>query len=215
MSSKRTQVARILREALSAEMDEFMDQHGFRRRVNSLKYSRRLPAVDQVLDFAFDLSPRYEPDAVAHLLPDMTVSMHEVNRIATDMAGSHAPLPPDMTGTIWQQIHSAAPKAQTGNARWFIYNPDSAFDCVIAIRSFVERWVIPVFDEYSSVESLVAVYENNDPRIVRQRHTYLYIAAAYLLMGQRNKAREVLEAKLGQRRPRKEFAKAFEYVGIA
>ena len=48
--------------------------------------------------------------------------------------------------------------------------------------------------------------------MIKQHHWYIFIAAAYLVIGKPNKAMEVLEAKLGSTGLRKDFAVVFDSV---
>jgi hypothetical protein len=96
--------------------------------------------------------------------------------------------------------------------RWYTSGRESVLECVKSIRSSLETWVLPFLDEYTTVSSLTTAYEKHDERFEWQRHSYVYVAAAYLLVGQAEKAMQVLEDHFGKPGPRRKYAKAFEYV---
>ncbi len=60
--------------------------------------------------------------------------------------------------------------------------------------------------------ALTEGFERQDECLPHDRRFVLFIAAAYTLLGQPVKAMEVLETKLGKAGPRRQYAKAFEYV---
>jgi hypothetical protein len=59
---------------------------------------------------------------------------------------------------------------------------------------------------------LANYFETRDERIPAQRHFYIYLAAAFILLEQPTNAMKVLETKFGKPGARREYAKAFEYV---
>lgn len=111
---------------------------------------------------------------------------------------------------ISQPIDFAIPKEE--HTSWYTYGSDTFPECVRSIRSSVVRWIVPFLDHYQSFKSLTFAYENNEERILKQRHFYIRVAAAYLLLRQPQSAIKTLEDKLGQAGPKRDYAKAFEYV---
>ena len=112
--------------------------------------------------------------------------------------------------TFRQPLDCTAPK--TEHIYWYIYDNEPKFECISSIRLFMAAWVIPFLDEYRDVHSFVRGYEKQDERLCHHRTIYIYVSAAYLLLGQPARAMEVLEKRFGKAGPRRQYAKAFEYV---
>jgi hypothetical protein len=113
--------------------------------------------------------------------------------------------------TLWQPLDFVVPK--NAHVYWFTYGQEDDYVlCVRSIKGYIEKWIIPLLDVYSNVESLANYFETKDERIHPQRHFYIYVAAVFILLNQPMKAMEVLETKFGKPGARREYAKAFEYV---
>ena len=96
---------------------------------------------------------------------------------------------------------------------WFTYGREDDYVlCVRSIQGYIEKWIMPFLDDYASVNSLANYFEIKDERIPAQRHFYIYVAAAFILLQQPAKSMQVLESKFGKAGPRRDYAKAFKYV---
>ncbi len=74
----------------------------------------------------------------------------------------------------------------------------------------IEQWLSKLLEEFESPEDLIAIYEKSDDRVLMQRHSYIYVAAAYMLKGMKDKAREVMVENLGSPGLRKIYAPVYE-----
>jgi hypothetical protein len=213
MTTRRI-VTKMLTDGSPAELDPLLAAEGFRRTPNSLKYQRRLGDGTQHFDLVFDARPRYEPRALAHLLPQVRFVFPELNRRVLDMMGEMPTLEGANGVTFSQQLQNAAPRhVRTGDAtRWFIFDSVSARACVVSLREFVQQWTIPFLNTYSTVAALTEGYEQQDERLPHDRRFWLFIAAAYTLLEQPSKAMQVLESRFGKAGSRQEYANAFEHV---
>ena len=211
MIKVRKEATAVLTGALSERLDDFLATEGFRRRKNSLKYSRSVLRAKQYIELAFQFRPTYEPDAVAHILPVLTVKIPEVNAIAIEMVAGDSWLlanAPELT--IRQPIDMAAPKEH--HTRWFFSDENSGRDAVCAIREFIACWGLPFLNDFTSPESITTALENDDSRLLKQQHWYIYAAAAYLAEGKRDAARDLLSAKFDSPGLKEKFHRAFEIV---
>lgn len=89
-----------------------------------------------------------------------------------------------------QPITFAAPKEN--HEYWYATGLEEIVAVCERIREFVFQWVLPFVDRARSPADLVRLYEENDSRMMKQLHTHVYIVAAYRLLGEEEKAREVV-----------------------
>lgn len=193
---------------LAEKLDHFLKDEGFMRRKRSNVYTRRIPEGKQTIEVAYDVSPRYASEAAAHVLPKLGVLLARVNEIAVQMASDTRTLG-GAEATLFQPIDMVAPKSE--NPRWLPASRDDFLEVGDEIRSFLARWVVPFLNEYRSAEALVRGYEQNDWRLLLVQPWYIYVAAAYVVLNAPEKARDVVETKLGAPGSRKRFAPVFAY----
>jgi hypothetical protein len=210
MMHTKTELVEALCEALSAETDPMLAGYGFARKKNSVEYQRPCEDGEQFLRMHCEFKPSYNPTADGRIYPYLRVVFPALNRLALEMVGHVALLIGDPSVTFSQPIDLAIPKRYHG--RWYTIGRDSVLECVRSIKSSLERWVLRFLDEYRTVCSLTAAYEKHDERLEWQRHFYIYVAAAYVEMGQVMQAMQVLEERFGKAGLRRKYAKAFEYV---
>jgi len=204
-------VHETLCRVLATELDPYLKLHGFKRGDNSLDYIRGCEGGEQLLQMHFTFRPTLDSRADLHLHPTLRLQFPEVNRIASEMVGGQLGAIGTTDITFAQPLEFAVPKACRVN--WLTYGQED--DYVLSVRSiqgYIEKWIIPFLDEYTSINSLANYFETKDERIPAQRHFYVFVAAAYILLSQPAKAMEVLESKFGKAGPRRDYAKAFEYV---
>ena len=211
MTEPKTSVHDILCRVLAAELDPYLSAKGFARDSDSLQYIRSCEAGEQVLKTDFVYKPTLDSRADAHIYPEILLKFPEVNRIASEMVGGQHGVIGTGDITLWQPLDFVVPK--DCRVRWFTYGREEDYVlCVRSIQGYIEKWIIPFLNDYTTIDSIAKFYENKDERIHPQRHFYIYVAAAYILLGQPAMAMEVLETKFGKAGPRREYAKAFEYV---
>jgi hypothetical protein len=136
----------------------------------------------------------------------------EVNRVASELVGGNTSLiggSPDIT--LAQPMDFVVPK--NAHVYWFTYGQkDDYVLCVRSIKGYIDKWVVPFLNEYTTVNSLANYFETRDVRIPAQRHFYIYLTAAFILLEQPTNALNVLETKFGRSSARREYSKAFDYV---
>lgn len=213
MTESKSDVHKTLCRVLAAELDPYLETKGFVRESNSLEYVRSCEAGEQVLLMDFDYKPTIDSRANARICPWLRLKFPEVNRIASEMVGGNTSLiggSPDIT--LAQPMDFVVPK--NAHVYWFTYGQEDDYVlCARSIKGYIEEWIVPFLNEYTTVNSLANYFETRDERIPAQRHFYIYLAAAFVLLEQPAKAMEVLEKKFGKAGPRREYARAFEYVG--
>ncbi|MBB4837727.1 hypothetical protein HNP52_000778 [Sphingomonas kyeonggiensis] len=198
-------------ENLKGHLDPYMGAKGFTRGSNSLFYKRKIGDAAQKLDLRLEVHPKDQPTASAALYPFMQIDIPTVDDVLQDMIGDDLGLLEGVTaGVTRQPIGFTSAKADPG--RWYIYQRDSVEEIVREARAFIERWTMPVLDNYASPEQVVAADEEGDERLARDRAQTMRIVAAALVIGRKDYAREVLEKRLGAPGARRRFQRVFEYV---
>jgi len=215
MSLRREAVSAISQSLSACSLDESLGRAGFRRGRDSLVYRRTYETVSQEVDLCFDLNPRYEPGAAAHLLPQVRLDSEDVIPVIAAMTeglSAGRAFRGRVAGMVLrQQIQNLAPTGQRSQY-WLLHTLDSADECVHPLKSFIEEWVLPFLEEYSSLESLVTGYERNDQRLPNENRFHLYVAACYVVLQSPRKAMDVLERRFGRAGARSEYSQAFEHI---
>ena len=210
MRTKKTLDAAIV-SVMQSALDDFLREHFFSRTQNSLTYSRRISRGHQRIRVPARLRPRYRPEAIAHLVPNLTVSFPEVNDLTFEMVGRDEHLVSNIQDVTFREpLEFSAPKGHYIHR--YVYDEKGLHECFDSIREFIAEWVIPFLDECSSIESMITLYELHDHRLIKSPRMSLSIAAAHIILGNPRKAMEVLDETFRAPGPRKKFAKAFEYV---
>ena len=200
--------------ALGSIGDEAFGAMGFKRRKGSLDYRRTVGDAQQTVAFAADYLPKCKPGEELHLHPAMRLVMPTVTEAALRLvAGKKVLLANAPSIIVNQPIEFTAPKAE--HVRWFATGLDQMKERVTELIEFVEKWVRPFLDQLSTPDDLIAVYKSGDERMLKQRHWYLFIAAAYMVNGDDSEALNILENNLGLPGLRKRYAVAFETLGPA
>ena len=207
------EVNQQLSEALAAVVDEPLKKVGFTRAKGSPTYSRMLNAAEQHITFVMDCFPRYQPGAEAHIHPMVQLRMSMVGEKALSLVNGDRMLLADAPEIIVNQpIEFSAPKSQ--HQRWFATGNEQFVAACGSIQAFLTRWLLPFLSEISTPTELVKLYETNDPRIMKQKHWHVFIAAAYVVTGQLDKARLVAREQFGSAGLRKRYAPLFASLAI-
>ena len=203
-----TYMKSILLFALDEVLDEPLKQIGFARKKDSLTYCRTLNIAEQQINFVVDWFPKYQPGVEAHIHPMVRLMMPQVSEKALALVNNDDKL---LAGTpdviLNQPIEFAAPKDK--HQRWFATGTEQFIVACDSIRSFLTSWVLPFLSEVSTPSGLVKLYESNDTRVMKQKHWHIFIIAAYQVLGQLDKARQVVREQFGSPGLRKRYASLF------
>ena len=214
MSNREKVTACLIGALPSSALDATLLAAGFTRADKSLLYLRKGSEIDQQFKLTFDVSPSYEPTALAHVLPQVVLESKLLGALVRQMEGergaSGQELPPVVVG---HQLQNLAPKDHRGDAtRWFIHEEAAVLLLLDQVDAFAQTWAVPFLNQYQGVRSLIEGYECGDERLRVPKPLYLYVVAAYLQVGEGTKALSVLERVFGRPALRKQYTKAFDYV---
>lgn len=187
---------------------------GFSRRDDSLTYVRQLPEILQRFKLVFDVNPKYEPQAVAHLLPQVVFESPILGDIVRQMEGDSSMVPEIVNLVLRHQLQNLAPKGEQRQrgSRWFLHDEADAVSLISDIGGFTGAYVLPFLNQYRDIASLAQGFGAGDERLRMDRRLYLYMAAAFVHANLPDKALGVLQEVFGRPGPRKQYARAFEYV---
>lgn len=190
--------------------DEVMTESGFKRRSNSLVYSRTIGTTKQKLDMVCYSHPPYYAGSLLHIYPYMSVYFPEINKTAENMISNEG------TMTIQQTIRQPIQMKPFDTTQWILMtDAKEEVDAVAEkIRIFLEQNIIPFFDDLKTIDDYIDRYEQRekDTRITLSPEYWFYVASAYAIKGEYAKGLEVLDNRFVGPAIRKYHAKAFEYL---
>lgn len=199
--------------ALGAVVDEPLRVAGFSRAMRSVIYTRTHCAAEQEIRFAFDVAPSLSPGAEAHVHPMLRLGMSQVSETALSLVnGDRLLLAGAPSIIVNQPIEFTAPKDK--HQRWFASGGDEFMVVCQQILRFINCWVLPLADEFSSPADLIRWYERGDHRVMKQQHWYVYVVAALRLEGRMDEACEVARKMFGRPGLRKRYSALFSSLGI-
>ncbi len=198
-----------LLEALGSNGDSFVVPYGLKRGKSSLEYVASTERVRHAILVAADYFPKYEPSAEIHIHPVLRVGMPDVTEMALRLVGRNKMLlanAPELI--VAQPVEYAAPK--DAHQRWFATGYEQIVQRIRSIGEFIREWTFPVFDLLNSPEGLINAYASDDDRLLKQKHWYVFVAAAYALGSDYDAALAVVNERLGSPGLRRMYAPVFE-----
>jgi hypothetical protein len=202
-----------LLEMLDGPVDQALSKYNFKRRKGSFVYKRELAESIQEIDFVADFFPLYEQGAEAHIHPFFVWKIPSVSREALRLVnGNKMLLANDPDFLVRQPIDISAPKEN--HQRWFTRSEDDYSQVGVAICSFMDQWLLDLLESLRSIDDLLKSYESGDNRLLKQQHWYVYVTAAYLLKGEHEKARTVMERHLGNPGLKKRYSAVYGNLNL-
>lgn len=210
MSNQEREIKEVVVAALLKLSDATFEAAGFQRRLNAIRYDRKLRECSQSVEFCLEHGPKDNPNAAAAVYPWLSVTIPDVDAIVRQMTGGDDSLLSSAGPTLHQPIEVVAPKG-TG-ARWYIYQPDSVLVAVQEFVAFSTKWLLPFLEEYSSANAMVTLHRTRDERVLCDQAQILRGVAAMLWCREYEMASETLNSKFGRPGMRRRYAPIFEFV---
>jgi hypothetical protein len=201
-----------LLQTFEESLDKPLKTASFVRNKRAFVYVRKLNDADQCITFVAHCHPKYQPEAEAHIYPALQLTMPLVNDMARTLVKHDNTLLAGAPEILSQPIDFTAPKAM--QQRWFATGKEQFLATCHSIEAFLSRWVLPFLSEVSLPSGLVKLYETNDMRIVKSHKWHIFVAAAYQVLEQQDKAREVVRQQFGSQGLRRRYASLFDSLGI-
>lgn len=199
---------------LREEVDGLLVDRGFKRSPKSLKYKRKLDESIHHISFEGDIHPRYHRGAEIHVYPKFTWEIPAVTDKVTLLLDNellHVANRPDIAFTA-PMDHMIPEGERAERGFWFPMCKDDYLAIGKSVRNFLECRILPVLEELKTVDDLIRIYENPDPRVPFGGHNYVHTSAAYLLKGRPDEALSVMERQFSGLGPRADFASVFEHI---
>jgi hypothetical protein len=190
-------------------VDEALAREGFSRRRGTLAYRRKLNESEQTLNFVVNCFPQYQPSMDAHIQPWVQISLPAISEISLRLLKGDKALLANCPELILNQpVDFLAPKDV--HHRWFAKSSEDYLETCKSILSFLQEWAIPFFSELSTSTDLVKLYQTHDARVLTQKHWYVFVVAALIGLGERERALDVAQREFAAPLLRKRYAPLFE-----
>ena len=196
---------------LNEYIDDVMTEHGFKRRSNSIIYSRKNGDSLQKIDFVFHSHPYYNPAAELRLYPHMYIQFKDLHEELKKVFGDNWKDVLLTDHMVFQPIEICF---QTD--RWYLFGDDYS-DVGESIKSFLSDNTLPFLDSCNSYYGLIKHYEDNSLQFAIDRKIILYLLAAYMNIGSEDKAHILIDKKFNKKGLRKIYeplGKAYGSGGI-
>jgi len=196
--------------SLFGPIDEVLLPARFSRRQSAPRYERKVEEATHRLDVAIQRDPRYAPESIAHVLPTIRIGFPKVTERALEMVGNGRLLAgaPDVVLMVPLQSIVSGGREE----RWLASGEGGLSEVGASIARVLVSDGMPFMDGYICPGDLLRGYEAHDPRLLLQQHTYLFVCAAYLVVGNTTGAQAVLERHLGSAGLKKRYAAAHSFV---
>lgn len=199
---------KVLLDLMKNQVDGFMNNYDFSRRGGSLNYSRKINTTKQTIEMVFFSHPAYQPGAIMHIYPWMSVYFPEVNEMAKKMVNSIDLLAGLDKYTIRQPIQLAA----KSEPRWMLMDKRDCNYLAEQICVFLERNTIPLLNSLTEISDFIRIFEKKDERTVFGDAQYVFLISAYVLQGNYEKAMMILEHRFGKKGLRRQYGSIFSYL---
>lgn len=196
----------IMLEMLQESIDDVLRDAGFTRKQNSLLYSKKIGTTKQKINMKFF---SYH-STYMQIYPFYYVSFPRINEAAKEMTINdtflHGVIHDMKNDTIHQPIQHIA-KSES----WVLENGKKRTEFVPEIEVFLKQQTIPLLADLECEDDFIKLYEKKDKRIVMGDVEYIFVASAYVLKKDYEKALAVLESRFKTLR-RRQYAAVFRYI---
>ena len=179
---------------LDEYIDDVMIEHSFKRRSNSIIYSRKNNASLQKIDFVFHTNPYYNKLAKVRVYPHLFIQFNdlqeELKRVFVD-SGNELLI---STGFMVYQPIEICFQID----RWFLFDDDYR-NIGESIRRFLLDNTLPFLDSCDSCYGLIKHYEDNSVQFAIDQRVILYVIAAYMMTGLEDKAHMLIDKKFNKK----------------
>lgn len=191
-------VERILHE----HVDTLLISRQFTRGRSKTDYHRSLVDSTQSIDFNWTKARYSDDPSVLHLHPVLILDLPEVNSRVRDLVGDVTLIGNAIDTTLTMAIGLTGPERRL--ADWRVISEAFIGNIGTSVADFLNNWTLPFLEEYQNAEDLARGFERNDDRFPRGDIWLIKIAACYMLIGERPRAKKILfdafHPKLGLRK---------------
>ena len=196
----------IVLKMLQESIDDVLRDDGFLRRQNSLSYIKKIGTTRQKINM--DFFPYYS--TYMQIYPYYSVSLPRINEIAREITENDKIWGRVIKGmknvTIHQPIQFIAK-----SERWVLENGIKCREFVPEIEAFLKQHTIPLLADLKCEDDLIKLYEKDDNRIKMLDVEHIFVASAYVLKKDYEKALTVLDSRF-KKLGRKLHPTIFSYI---
>ena len=185
-------IKEIVINMMKESIDDLMKENGFKRRDGSLHYTKKIGTTKQKLDMFYYSYPSYSPNALMHLYPYFLVDFPRIIEKAREMTEKDPKYSFVFDNNKIVTINEPI-QLRVESKRWILVDDKEASKLVLQISAFLKQYTIPLLADLESEEDFIKLYESQDKRIAMGDIQHIYIASAYVLKGDYEKALSVLE----------------------
>jgi hypothetical protein len=188
------EIRRDFAEALDREADARLSRFGFKRRRSEDDYVRRTAESVQTLIFRPNFKPRFHKGSEIYLYPLVWVEMPAIGAKALEIVGGNSW---DLANAPSLILNEPIDWSRGGGKRgfWHATGRLEMRTCIVEAVSFVERHILPRLDDLRTIQDFIRQCESRGVEKFTEGAVSVQIAAAYLLLNNRNAARHMLEGK--------------------
>lgn len=189
---------------------------GFKRRRSTDDYARRIGDSFQRISLNAVYNPGFYPGAELFIYPHVWVEFPALGKKALEMVDGDAWLLGDAPALVLNDpIEWDMPKGG-GRGFWHARGQAQMRECVAEAVPCIETYGIPRLDQLQTVRDFLRYCEALGIEWFAKHGRSIQLAAGYILCGNTDAARDVLDRNLGDPASRKKFGAAFAYVaGLA
>ena len=191
---------------LASELDIDFTSEGFKRKKNSLIYTRKTGSTIQKINMVFYSNPSYHDAALAHIYPWMEIYFPGIGNTAESLLDNAVLIGWLKKFTLRQPI-----QIYTHIESWYLLYDHDYAEVKAEISSFLYEYTFPLLNVLKCEEDYLALYEKMDNRLIWDDQQYISVASAYINRQEYEKAYQVIEKRFGKLGARKRYGKAFDF----
>ena len=194
---KRKIIQQLIKEKLSEMFDPVMKEKNFNRKSNSLVYLKKTNVLTHKIYFHFQCSPHFLPEVDAYLNPTYRLYIPDVSHKALELLGDNKmALGLDPEIVLSQPYYFFIEDHDTIPYLSLTLNKDNTQD-LNQLKEIITRWVLPQVNKINNLQDFVKIYEDNFPFSISKKD-YIFFIAAYIILGQKERARNLLEKEFSK-----------------
>lgn len=201
----------LVEQLLQDFVDPVLTGHQFLRRKSSIEYNRLVFDAKQSINMAWNKAKHSDDPSILHIHPVLSVEMPAITETVNHIIGNGRLLGDTKDVTLVMTIGLTGPERHLVD--WRFVSEIGIVVIGTSIADYLNKWAVPFLDQYKTTADLIQGFEAKDERLPRGNTWILKIAAAYIVLGDVRRARELLfdefYPKLGLR---KKYAQALEFV---
>ena len=202
---------RALIDLLAQSVDRELEPHGFKRRPGGSRYGRRYGDGRQAIDVGLDHGVPWRPlGCQAQVVARLEVKLPDLSRTLASL------LDPNIAGLVDPEVILSLPAELIAGAKptptWYLCASDADRATFEEFGSYLREYVVPFAAQYSTVRGVLDAFEAGDRVPALHDSWWLRIVAAFIYVGDRDRALEVMKDHLGSALPRRLYAETWRQL---